>query len=206
MQSFGIPGLRASNQGDAKAFVQFNIASADGVKVVHNDDEVYSGRGTRSLPNRQMTTAARSRPFGARMNDRSEHDQSIDEFNANAMPPLVDMEAPPVPDVAPVRRLPGRGISLLGSRRAGTKKNDSATAEPAAPVKTPKASNRRFLRREKSSATAPSREDPGLPSRSSHHDIVKRFFTLANASFGSLGPPSEFLDDDETNNDDDFRY
>ena len=142
------------------------------------------------------------------MIDRSEHDQSIDEFNAYAMPTLVEMEAPPppVPDVPPARRLPGRGISLLGSRRSGTKKSEPAAAEPAVPFKTPKASNRRFLRREKSSTTAPSREDPSLPSRSSHHDIVKRFFTMANASFGSLGPPSEFLDDDETNNDDDNRY
>jgi hypothetical protein len=183
-RSFGIPGLRARSQDDANPFVQFNLTAADGVKVIRNTDDVDSGRTKHFNSSHRVSAMADPQLYA-----KSDHDRSIDVFDAsNAMPPLVDAAE------QPRRKSPSRAISLLGNRRAGKKPAPATSAPDTQPFKTPIVSNRRFLRREKSSE--------GLVSKSSHHDIVKRFFTMANSSFGSLGPPAEFLDED----DGDFLY
>jgi hypothetical protein len=186
-RSFGIPGLRARSQDDLNPFVQLNLTAADGVKVISNNDDVDSGRA------KHFTSSNRASALGGQqLYAKSDHDQSIYVFDAsNEMPPLVDMAEPMR------RKSPTRALSLLGNRRSGKKPAPCSTPD-AQPFKTPIVSNRKFLRREKS--------NEGLVNKSSHHDIVKRFFTMANSSFGSLGPPAEFLDEDDGDDDCDFLY
>ena len=205
--SFGIPGLRARNRheqgnvnpyqmpvmNESTPFVQLNLKAADGVKVIHTEDEVESkDRSTSTKGNAKQ--AVRYSP-----EDKSDDGLSIDEFNADAMPPLVDMETPQAQ-----RKAPSRGLSLLGNRRALSSskperpKQKQHASEPS-PFETPKVSNRRFLRRNNSSMKS---ADKDTGSKRPDTDIVKRFFTMANTSFGSMASTGDLMDDAD---DDGFR-